>query len=130
NAVAAVYLASRGRGHATLSTALNSNTLNVVAGMLLPGAIIGLGQPSGQALLVTAWYAGLTLAVLLLAWRHRGLSRPAGAAIIAAYAAFTASVIISGHTLRGHMTLVISLALLASLILLAAMRRWAVGVGG
>ena len=30
NAVAAVYLAARGRGAATLSTALNSNTLNVV----------------------------------------------------------------------------------------------------
>ena len=53
NAVAAVYLAARGRGAATLSTALNSNTLNVVAGLLLPAAILGLGLPSGQALLIT-----------------------------------------------------------------------------
>ena len=36
NAVAAVYLAARGRGAATLSTALNSNTLNVVVGLLIP----------------------------------------------------------------------------------------------
>ncbi|HET9893319.1 MAG TPA: hypothetical protein VFQ44_00030 [Streptosporangiaceae bacterium] len=95
NAVAAVYLASRGRAAATLSTALNSNTLNVVAGLLLPGALLGLGQPTSQALLVTAWYAGLTLAVLAIAWRHRGLTRSAGAAIIAAYAAFTISIVIS-----------------------------------
>ncbi|MGH3255230.1 MAG: hypothetical protein ACRDOU_07430, partial [Streptosporangiaceae bacterium] len=48
NAVAAVYLAARGRGAATLSTALNSNTLNVAAGLLLPAAVIGLGRP-GEA---------------------------------------------------------------------------------
>ncbi len=36
NAVAAVYLARRGRGAATLSTAMNSNALNVAAGLLLP----------------------------------------------------------------------------------------------
>jgi Ca2+/Na+ antiporter len=53
NAVAAVYPAARGRGAATLSAALNSNTLNVVFGLLLPGAPIGLRQASGQAGLVT-----------------------------------------------------------------------------
>jgi cation:H+ antiporter len=95
NAVAAVYLAARGRGAATLSTALNSNTLNVVAGLLLPGALIGLGAPSGQAALVTVWYAALTLAVLALAYRHRGLSRRSGLLIIAAYAVFVLSVIAS-----------------------------------
>lgn len=95
NAVAAVYLARRGRGAATLSTALNSNTLNVVVGLLLPGTILGLGPPAGPALLVTAWYAGLTLAVLAIAWRNRGLTRPAGAAIITAYVAFTISIILS-----------------------------------
>ncbi len=95
NAVAAVYLASRGRGAASLSTALNSNAINVVAGLLIPGTLLGLGRPGGQALLVTAWYAGLTLAVLAIAWRQRGLSRAAGAAIIAAYAAFTITIIVS-----------------------------------
>ena len=95
NAVAAVYLAARGRGAATLSTALNSNTLNVVAGLLLPGALIGLGPPSGQAVLVTVWYAALTLAVLALAYRHRGLSRRSGLLIIAAYAVFVVSVLAS-----------------------------------
>jgi cation:H+ antiporter len=95
NAVAAVYLAARGRGAATLSTALNSNTLNVVAGLLLPGAVIGLGPPSGQAGLVNVWYAALTLAVLALAYRHRGLSRRSGLLIILAYAVFVVSVVAS-----------------------------------
>ncbi len=120
NAVAAVYLASRGRGAATLSTALNSNTLNVVAGLLLPGALLGLGRPTGQTLLVTCWYAGLTLAVLAIAWRHRGLTRPAGAAVIAAYAAFTISVVISGHPVPGQTAILTGLGLLAALPLVAA----------
>ena len=122
NAVAAVYLASRGRGAATLSTALNSNTLNVVAGLLLPGTLLGLGPLSGQALLVTAWYAGLSLVVLALAWRHRGLGRREGSLIIAAYAAFAASLIVSGYATSGDSTLIIGLGVLSFLILLTAMR--------
>jgi cation:H+ antiporter len=121
NAVAAVYLASRGRGAATLSTALNSNTLNVVAGLLLPGVLLGLGAPSGQALLVAAWYGGLTLAVLALAWRHRGLGRRQGAAIIAAYAAFTVGVIFSGYAAPGSTALVAGLSGLSAAALAAAM---------
>ena len=51
NAVSAVYLARRGRGAATLSTALNSNSLNVTAGLLIPatdhrpGQAVGIGPP-------------------------------------------------------------------------------------
>ncbi len=95
NAVAAVYLAARGRGAATLSTALNSNTLNVVAGLLLPAAILGLGRPSGQALLITLWYVLLSVAVLMLAYRYHGIGRTTGALIIAAYAAFVVSVVVT-----------------------------------
>ncbi|MGN6794493.1 MAG: sodium:calcium antiporter [Streptosporangiaceae bacterium] len=97
NAVAAIYLAARGRGAATLSTALNSNTLNVVAGLLLPGTILGLGQPTGQAILITLWYALLTLAVLGLAYRNHGLARVAGTLIVVAYAGFIVSVLASAH---------------------------------
>jgi cation:H+ antiporter len=110
NAVAAVYLAARGRGAATLSTALNSNTLNVVAGLLLPGAVIGLGRPSGQAVLVTMWYVTLSLVVLTLAWRDRGLGRGTGSLVIAAYAAFTLSVLASGYTISHGPWLVAALA--------------------
>jgi cation:H+ antiporter len=123
NAVAAVYLAARGRGAATLSTALNSNTLNVVAGLLLPAAVLGLGRPSGQAVLVTAWYVALTLAVLGLAWRGRGLGRGTGALITGAYAAFTVSVLASGYALRSGPVLVTTLAALAALAMAAGLAR-------
>jgi len=110
NAVAAVYLAGRGRGAATLSTALNSNTLNVIAGLLLPGAVLGLGTLSGSGLLVTAWYLGLTLVVLVLAWLYKGLTRRHGAAVIVAYAGFTASLIVSGYAARDGNAVAIGLA--------------------
>lgn len=93
NAVSAVYLAARGRGAATLSTALNSNALNVLAGLLIPGAIIGLGGRSGQTTTITLWYAGLTLIALGLAYSGRGLRRPAGMAIIACYAGLIAAIL-------------------------------------
>jgi len=125
NAVAAVYLASRGRAAATLSTALSSNTLNVVAGLLLPGALLGLGRPSGQALLAAVWYAALSVVVVALAWRERGLSRRAGGAIIGAYAAFTGSLFVSRGAGLGAGAMVAGLGAAAALGLVAAMLpRW------
>ena len=95
NAVTAVYLARRGRGAAVLSTALNSNAINVVAGLLVPASVAGLGPRSGQTTLVAAWYAGLTVLALALAYRGRGLGRVPGAAIIAGYLAFVTALVIS-----------------------------------
>jgi Ca2+/Na+ antiporter len=88
NAVSAVYLARRGRGAATLSTALNSNSLNVTAGLLIPATVIGLAKPSRSGLLVAGWYMGLTALTLALAYAGRGLRRISGGVIIAAYALF------------------------------------------
>jgi Ca2+/Na+ antiporter len=95
NTVAAIYLVRRGRGAATFSTALNSNNLNIVAGLLIPATILGLGAASGQSELVAGWCVGLTLLTVLLAYRDRGLSRAAGGAIIGGYVAFVASVVAS-----------------------------------
>jgi cation:H+ antiporter len=95
NAVAAVYLAGKGRGAAALSTALNSNTINVTAGLLIPAAVIGLARPSGSGLLVAAWYVGLTALTLTLAYIDRGLRRAAGLLIIAAYVVFVAILLIT-----------------------------------
>jgi cation:H+ antiporter len=94
NAVAAVYMAARGRGAATLSTALNSNAINVVAGLLLPATILGLGKPSGQAVLITIWYVLMTVGVLALTYRYRGLGRMTGTLIILTYAAFTGTLLL------------------------------------
>jgi cation:H+ antiporter len=93
NAVAAVYLARRGRGTAMLSTALNSNVLNVAVGFLLPAAVLGLGGATADARVVTAWYLGLTALTLVLAYRGRGVSRASGMAILAAYAIFVATIL-------------------------------------
>ncbi len=95
NAVAAVYLARRGRGPATLSTAMNSNALNVAVGLLLPGVIVGLGSSSTGSTMIAVWYLGLTVFALLCAYRVSGLRRSAGALIICAYLAF-AGLILTG----------------------------------
>jgi cation:H+ antiporter len=93
NAVSAVYLAQRGRGAAALSTALNSNSLNVAAGLLIPAVVIGLAQPSDSGLLVASWYVGLTAVTLVLAYVRRGLGRVSGAVIIVVYFGFVAALL-------------------------------------
>jgi cation:H+ antiporter len=95
NAVSAIYLAGRGRGAATLSTALNSNALNVLAGLMIPAAIVGLGGRSGETTLITAWYAGLTILALGLAFAGSGLRRAAGFTIITGYIALVVVVVLT-----------------------------------
>jgi cation:H+ antiporter len=93
NAVAAVYLARLGRGAATLSTALNSNALNVAAGLLVPALIIGIGRPISSVSAVAGWYLALTVGVLVLAYRDSGLRRSMGVAVIAAYGVFVGVIV-------------------------------------
>ncbi len=87
NAVAAVYLATRGRGAAVLSEALNSNNLNILLGLLVPGAIFGLGG-GGGAVLTAAFAAGLSVVVLVVAHRSGGLERSHGVLVVAGYGLF------------------------------------------
>lgn len=98
NAVAAVFLARRGQAAATLSEALNSNTLNVLAGLLIPAVIIG-GVQLGAGLRTAVWYAALTLVTVVLALAGRGVTRRTGALIIAGYVVFVVTVIAAatGH---------------------------------
>jgi cation:H+ antiporter len=88
NAVAAIHLASKGRGTAALSTALNSNNLNVVIGLLIPGAILGLAAPSSAGTLTAASYVALTGLVLTVAFVKRGLSWRSGLLVITGYGIF------------------------------------------
>jgi cation:H+ antiporter len=97
NAVAAVYLAMRGKGAATLSTATNSNAINVAVGLLIPGTIVGLGAPSGTATLIAGWYLGLTALAFFFAYRGGGLQRWHGVLIVGAYVAFTGIVLSSAY---------------------------------
>ena len=91
NAVAAIYLAAKGRGAAMLSTALNSNSLNVIAGLLLPAVFLGVSSPSGSSDLIGAWYVGLTAVALGFAYADRGLRRLSGWVIVFGYAGFVAA---------------------------------------
>jgi len=98
NAVAAVYLAARGRGAAMLSTTLNSNTLNVAAGLLLPATIIGLGAPSVHSALIAVWYLGLTALAMAFAYRDGGVRRATGVLIIGSYLVFLGSLLATAHS--------------------------------
>ena len=93
NAVAAVYLAARGRGAAMLSTTLNSNTLNVTAGLLLPATITGLGAPSVHAVLIAVWYLALTAVSMAFTYRDGGVRRITGILIIGSYLVFLGSLL-------------------------------------
>jgi cation:H+ antiporter len=127
NAVSAVYLARRGRGAAVLSTALNSNAINVIAGLLIPASLTGLGPRSTQAVLVAAWYAGLTVLALALAWRGRGLRRLPGTVIIVGYLAFTTGLLVTvaQHEIRPATAILPAIIVaLAGTATLAGPPRW------
>ena len=98
NAVAAVYLAAKGRGAAMLSTTLNSNALNVAAGLLIPATITGLGPPSPHSELIAVWYLVMTVASLGFAYRDSGVRRATGALIIGAYLVFLGSLLATAHS--------------------------------
>jgi len=97
NAVAAVYLAMRGRGTAVLSTALNSNAFNILAGFLIPTTLLGQGASSEQAIFVTASYVAMTALALGFAYLGRGLHRGAGMVILAAYAVFAGVLLVIAY---------------------------------
>ena len=90
NAVAAIHLARLGRGAGAFSTTLNSNNLNVLVGLLIPGVVLGLSAPSISGSLTAGWFVGLTALTLGLAYLARGLGKRAGWLIIVGYAAFVA----------------------------------------
>ena len=94
NAVAGVYLAARGRASAALSTALNSNNLNVFAGLLVPGVILGLAAPSRVGTVTALSYLLLTALVVVVAYAYRGLGRLVGWLIISIYALFVVLVVV------------------------------------
>ena len=129
NAVAAVYLSQRGRGAATLSTAMNSNALNVAVGLLLPGVIVGLGAPSTGSTLIAVWYLGLTVFALACAYSASGLRRTHGALIICAYLAFAGLILTSAYSSPAGMLLWMA-GLVAIGIILASWTRCRRRIGG
>jgi cation:H+ antiporter len=95
NAYAAVHLGRLGRGTAVLSEAMNSNTLNLLGGLVLPAAIFGLGSIGRTTGITYLWLVGLTLLVLALCARGRRLRRGEATLVIAGYLAFVVFLVVS-----------------------------------
>jgi cation:H+ antiporter len=91
NLYAAVRLGQQGEGATLVSEALNSNTLNLVAGLGLPAVIVATGGLTiGASSSSLVWLLGLTLAALALITVRAGLTRVEGTVIILGYAGFLA----------------------------------------
>lgn len=88
NAYTAVRLASSRRGAALVSESLNSNTINLLGGVMLPALLIGLEPASGLVRFDLAWLVMMTLAALLLLTPRRGVGRGGGGLLILFYMVF------------------------------------------
>ena len=88
NAWTGVRFGLRGRGSALMSETLNSNSINVVAGIAIPAALGILASFSGLDVFGLAWLFGMTVAALVLFAKRGGAGRIAGASLILLYAVF------------------------------------------
>jgi Ca2+/Na+ antiporter len=88
NAVAAIRLALHHRSSAVVSEAFNSNGMNIVAGLLLPAALLGGVASSAAGRLSAVWALVMTMAVVAMLLRQRGVRRPEAVLVIASYIAF------------------------------------------
>jgi cation:H+ antiporter len=88
NAWTGVRFGLQNRGSALMSETLNSNSINVVAGIALPAALGSLTAFSGVDIFGLAWLFGMTAVALVLFGKHEGGGRTAGAFLIVLYAVF------------------------------------------
>jgi cation:H+ antiporter len=89
NLYAAVRLGQLGEGATLVSEALNSNTLNLVAGLSLTSLIVGVNALAlGAGSVSLIWLLGLSVLAIALITLRSGLTRLEGALIILGYAAF------------------------------------------
>jgi cation:H+ antiporter len=90
NAWTGVRFGLQRRGSALMSETLNSNSINIVAGLAVPAAIGSLAVFSGLAIFDVAWLIAMTVAALVLFGKRGGAGRGAGVVLIALYAVFLA----------------------------------------
>lgn len=90
NAWTGVRFGLQQRGSALMSETLNSNSINVVAGIAVPAALGSLVSFSGLDIFDLAWLLGMTAVALVLFGRRSGAGRSAGAVLIVLYAVFLA----------------------------------------
>jgi cation:H+ antiporter len=90
NAWTGVRFGLQQRGSALMSETLNSNSINIVAGLALPAALGSLGAFSRLAIFDIAWLIAMTTAALVLFAKRGGAGRSAGTFLIVLYAVFVA----------------------------------------
>src|SRR5207248_8454761 len=73
NLLTAVRLALHGRGSAVVSETLNSNSLNVIAGIALPGIVLTLGSASPLETFAVWWLVGMTVFAVAVTYAGRGV---------------------------------------------------------
>ena len=90
NAWTGVRFGLQHRGSALMSETLNSNSINIVAGLAIPTALGTLVAFSGLAVFDLAWLFGMTAAALVLFGMRDGGGRVAGTFLVVLYAVFVA----------------------------------------
>lgn len=93
NILAAIRLAKQNRGSAVISEALNSNTINVIAGICAPALFFGLNIVSQQTYFVVWCLIAMTVFTIGLAYRRKGLYRGEGVIIMVLYILFAMFII-------------------------------------
>jgi Ca2+/Na+ antiporter len=88
NAYAAARLARHGRGAALVSETFNSNTINLVAGVVIPVLVFGLPSAPTSVASDLLWLLALTLVTLGGLAQPSGLTRRGGAVVMALYTVF------------------------------------------
>jgi cation:H+ antiporter len=88
NAFTAARLGRSARGSAVVSETLNSNTINLVAGIVVPALVVSVVSLTTEVKFDLAWLLVMTVASLLLLARPLGLRRLDGALLIGLYVVF------------------------------------------
>jgi cation:H+ antiporter len=96
NAFTAVRLGTSDRGTALVSETLNSNTINLAGGVMLPAVIVGLAGATGLVKFDLAWLTAMTLIALLVLARRGGARRVDGVVLIALYLGFVGVHLVHG----------------------------------
>ncbi|HVS86285.1 MAG TPA: hypothetical protein VHD91_11695 [Gaiellaceae bacterium] len=90
NAVTGVRFGRSGRGSALVSETLNSNSINLVAGMAIPAAVGSLGALRGLDVFDLAWLVGMTAVALVVYGRRSAVTRAQGLLLVLLYLVFAA----------------------------------------